>query len=193
MNACTRIFGFLSVTMPLLAAMPASAQQPVACPPSPVRVVRSAGGVIDYLGTVPGIPELCRMTRADGTGDFYFGAWRSDWPGAGLAYPAIRAVMTGAPGTRASFVTRSAPGLQWTDIYINQGIEPIEVDGRRYEALKLAHERDGIEGNTYHSVITTWRDVATGVALQVVENQIAGQSYGPDTTWRALHVTPLPP
>ena len=192
MNACTRIFGFSSVTAALLAAMPASAQQPAACPPGPMRVVRSAGGVIDYLGTVPGIPDLCRMVRGDGAGDFYFGAWRSDWPGAGLAYPAIRAVVLGAAGARASFVTRSAPGLQWTDVFINQGIEPIEVDGRPYNALKLAHERDGIEGNTYHSVITTWRDVANGVALRVIENQIVGQSYGPDTTWRALRVTPLP-
>ena len=30
-----------------------------ACPPEPTRVVRSRGGVIDYLGDVPGIPFLC--------------------------------------------------------------------------------------------------------------------------------------
>jgi hypothetical protein len=72
--------------------------------------VRSAGGVNDYLGSMPGIPELCRMTRADGTAEFYYGAWRSDWPGAGQAYPAIRAVVNGGTGARASFVTRSYPG-----------------------------------------------------------------------------------
>lgn len=193
MNACNRITTLLGMTIGLLAAMPASAEQPAPCPPSPMHVTRSAGGVIDYLGTVPGIPELCRMTRADGTGDFYFGVWRSDWPGAGQAYPAIRAVALGTSGARASFVTRSVPGLQWTDTFINEGIETVEVDGHRYEALKLAHERAGIEGNTYHSIITTWRDVATGVALRVVEDQLAGQSYGPSTTWRALRVTPLPP
>lgn len=121
---------------------------------------RILGFLSVMLGPLPGIPELCRMARADGTGDFYFGAWRSDWPGAGLAYPAIRAVVLGAAGARASFVTRSAPGLQWTDIFINRGIEAIEVDGHRYDALKLAHERVGIEGNTYHSIITVWRDVA---------------------------------
>ena len=169
----------------------AAAGQPAACPPEPTRVVRSAGGVTDYLGSVPGVPDLCRMTRADATADFYFGAWRSDWPGAGQAYPAIKAVVTGGTGTRASFVTRSYPGLQWTDNFINEGIEPIVVEGRTYEALKLAHERDGIEGNTYHSVITSWRDIATGISLKVVENQISGQSYGPDTTWHAVRVEPL--
>ena len=157
----------LAAAVLLLLAAPAAARPPAACPPVPTRVTRSAGGVIDYLGTVPGIPELCRMVRRDGAGDFYWGAWRSDWPGAGQAYPAIRAVVTGRPGTRASFVTRSVPGLQWTDTFVNEGSEAVEVAGRRYRALRLAHEREGIEGNTYHSVITTWRDVTTGVALTV--------------------------
>jgi hypothetical protein len=153
--------------------------------------VRSAGGVNDYLGSVPGIPELCRMTRADGTAEFYYGAWRSDWPGAGQAYPAIRAVVNGGTGARASFVTRSYSGLQFTDSFVNEGAESITVDGRTYEALKLAHEREGIEGNTYHSVITSWRDVATGINLKTVERQISGQSYGANTTWHAVRVEPL--
>ncbi|GAC1347774.1 MAG: hypothetical protein NVSMB18_33860 [Acetobacteraceae bacterium] len=160
-------------------------------PTEPTRVVRSAGGVIDYLGTVPGVPELCRMTRADGTGDFYFGVWRSNWPGAGQAYPVIRAVVTGGLGARTSFITRSWPGLQFTDSFTNEGLETLTLQGRRYDALRLAHEREGIEGNTYHSIITTWRDVATGVALKAVEQQISGQSYGPDTTWQAVRVEPL--
>src|SRR5205085_1155185 len=129
------------------------------------------------IGSVPGIPELCRMTRADGAGDFYFGVWRSDWPGAGQAYPALRAVILGSSGARSSFVTRSWPGLQWTDSFVNEGVEIVAVDGRRHEALRLAHERNGIEGNTYHSIITTWRDLQTGVALKVLEQQISGQSY----------------
>ncbi|HEY0204087.1 MAG TPA: hypothetical protein VGC15_08065 [Acetobacteraceae bacterium] len=65
------------------------------------------------------------------------------------------------------------------------------IEGRTYEALKLAHEREGIEGNTYHSVIASWRDVATGIVLKMVEQQISGQSYGPNTTWHAIRVVPL--
>ena len=95
-------------------------------------------------------------------------------------------------GTRTSFVTRSVPGLQWTDSYMNEGVEAITVDGTPRPALRLAHEREGIEGNTYHSVITTWKDLATGVALKTVERQISGQSYGPNTTWQAVRVEPLP-
>lgn len=176
----------------LLTPLAAEAMTPAACPPQPTRVVRSRGGVIDYLGTVPGIPILCRMVRSDGAGDFYFGAWRSDWPGTGLAYPALRSVLLGGFNARTSFVTRSYPGLQYTDTFINEGIAPLVIDGKRYDALRLAHERNGIEGNTYHSIITTWRDVRTGVALKVYEQQISGKSYGPDTTWEATRVERLP-
>ena len=111
---------------------------------------------------------------------------------ANQAYPIIRAVVLGGPGTRASFVTRSVPGLQFTDTFVNEGADPITVDGVRYLTFKVAHEREGIEGNTYHSVITSWRDPATGLVLKVVERQIAGQSYGPDTTWSATRVERLP-
>ena len=182
------LFGLSVLVLTPAAAV---AARPAACPSEPVRVERSRGGTIDYLGSVPGIPELCRVTRADGAGELYFGVWRSDWPGAGQAYPAIRTVVLGGLGARSSFVTRSWPGLQWTDSFVNEGIEPLSVDGRSYQTLRLAHERSGIEGNTYHSIITTWRDVDTGIALKVFEQQISGQSYGPDTTWQAMRVQPF--
>jgi len=98
----------------------------------------------------------------------------------------------GGPGTRASFVTRSVPGQQFTDTFIHEGPDPITVDTVLYATFKLAHEREGIEGNTYHSVITSWRDAATSIVLKVVERQISGQSYGPDTTWLATRVERLP-
>lgn len=176
-----------------LLAMPTlAAAAPAACPPSPVRVVRSAGGIIDYVGAVPGIPELCRVRRSDGEGEFYFGVWRSDWPGAGQAYPALHAAIYGPQGTRTSFVTRSVPGLQWNDSIINEGVETVTVGGVAYQTLRIAHERDGIEGNTYHSIITQWRDLATGAILKQYENQISGRSYGPETTWQAVRVERLP-
>jgi len=175
----------------LVSTTAAAARVPAACPPMPMQVNRSAGGVIVYRGTVAGVPELCRVERADGNGAFYFGLWRTDWPGAGQAYPALRVAIFGRKGTRTSFITRSVPGLQWNDSFTNEGVEPLVVDGRTYQALRLAHERDGIEGNTYHSIITTWRDVVTGADLKVVENQISGQSYGPATTWTATKVESL--
>ncbi len=180
------------VVLGLLSGPALAAEAPAACPPQPTRVVRSVGGATDYLGTVPGIPDLCRLQRPDGLAAFYLGIWRDDWPGAGQAYPAALAAMHGGPGTRVSFVTRSVPGQQFTDTFIHEGPDPITVDGVRYATFKLAHEREGIEGNTYHSVITSWRDGATGLVLKVVERQIAGQSYGPNTTWVAVRVERLP-
>ena len=165
---------------------------PPVCPAAGLRVVRSRGGTVDYLGAVPGIPSLCHIRRGGGEADFYLGVWQSDWPGAGQAYPALWAVLHGPKGTRKDFVTRSVPGLQFTDSFINEGIETVQVGGTAHPALRIAHERDGIEGNTYHSIITQWRDLATGVTLKTVENQIAGQSYGPDTTWEAVRIETLP-
>ncbi len=196
MNAPSILALWLAAAAPAIAATPiasTSAVVPAACPGTPVRVVRSAGGTIDYLGTVPGIPDLCRIHRtADGDGELYYGVWRSDWPGAGQAYPALKAVIGGAPGTQASFVTRSVPGLQWTDTFTNRGPETLEIDGVAHATLRIAHDRNGIDGNTYHSIITQWRDIGTGIALRTTEQQISGQSYGPDTTWHAVRIEPLP-
>lgn len=163
--------------------------RPPSCAPQSLRVVRSSGDTVDHLGAEPGIPELCRLKRtSDGEGLFYLGLWRIDWPGAGQAYPAIRAAMLGPPGTRTSFVTRSWPGMQWIDSYRNEGEELVTVSGTRHRTLRLAHEREGIEGNTYHSVITHSIDTETGVTLKTHERQISGQSYGPKTTWNAVRI-----
>lgn len=163
-----------------------------ACPAEPMRVTRSIGVASDYHGTYPGLPDLCRMTVGGQPGTFYLGVWRSDWPGAGDAYPALKTVVAGPAGTTASFVTRSVPGLQWRDTFTNDGTVPLRVDGKTRPTIKIAHERQGIEGNTYHSIITSWRDVETGAVLKVVEDQIAGQSYGPATTWNATAIETLP-
>ncbi|MDT7952559.1 MAG: hypothetical protein RQ966_13735 [Acetobacteraceae bacterium] len=176
-----------------LSIAPARAQVPVACTPTPIEVVRSRGGTIDYLGSVSNIPDLCRVVRSGEAGDYYYGVWKSDWPGAGQAYPALKTVINGGLNSKASFITRSFPGMQWVDTLVNEGLEYVSVDGRPYATLRVMHEREGIEGNTYHSRITVWRDVNTGAALRTYEQQISGQSYGPDTTWQAVKVQPIPP
>lgn len=184
-------YAALAVGLALLAApaCAAAADVPPSCPPPSTRVVRSSGAVVVYVGSVPGISDLCRMRRSsDGEGDFYLGVWRADWPGAGQAYPAVRAAIHGPKGTRPSFVTRSVLGLQWIDSYTNEGVETVTVSDVPHRTLRIAHEREGIEGNTYHSVITHWLDIATGAMLKTVEHQISGQSYGPDTTWDAVRL-----
>jgi hypothetical protein len=186
----SKIIAAIAATMVSVPALAADLR--VACPVQHLRVVRSTGITTDYLGSVPGIPELCHLARSDGNAEYYLGSWRADWPGAGQAYPALRAVLLGSVGAKESFITRSVPGWQWTDSFINEGVEPMVVDGRTYQTLKVAHERNGIEGNSYHSIITSWRDVPTGVVLRVVEDQIAGDSYGPGTTWTAVKVEQLP-
>ena len=184
----------LAILIGLPASAPAAAMtdSPPACPGTPTRVVHSVGVPTEYRGVYPSVPDLCYVIHGDDRGYFYFGSWKIDWPGAGSAYPAMKTAIVGPKGTRTSFVTRALPGLQWIDSFTNEGVEDLTVGARPYHTLKLAHEREGIEGNTYHSIITVWRDVATGVALKVVEDQIAGQSYGPTTTWEAVRVESVP-
>jgi hypothetical protein len=181
----------LTLSAAMVISAPAIATTPAACPKQPTRVVRSVGGVIEYHGHVPGIAELCYVDRTEGDGDFYFGIWKSDWPGAGEAFPALMTVIHGPKGAKVSFVTRAAPGLQWVDSFTNEGLEAMVVAGHSYVTLRLAHEREGFDGNTYHSIITSWRDVASGITLKVHENQISGQSYGPTATWQAVSVERL--
>ena len=190
----TTLRHYAAVLLPLLMAAPPvhAAESLLACPARPLRVVHSAGEPTTYNGTYPGIPDLCRLGPGGPQGYFYFGIWRMDWPGAGAAYPAMKTAINGPAGTRVAFVTRSYPGLQWTDTIINEGVEPLVIDGKTYRTLKMAHEREGIEGNTYHSIITVWRDIQSGANVKVVENQISGQSYGPETTWTAVRIDPVP-
>lgn len=180
----------LAVLALLAGAAPGFAA-PAACPTVPVRVIRSNGPATEHNGIYKDIPDLCYQIRGGTPGYWYYGAWNMDWPGAGDAYPAIKTAVDGPKGTRTSFITRAMPGWQWIDSFINEGIESMTVDGRSYRVLRVAHEREGIEGNTYHSIITQWRDVDTGITLKTVENQIAGQSYGPDATWQAIRVEPI--
>ncbi|MGI3777881.1 MAG: hypothetical protein ACRYGC_11380, partial [Janthinobacterium lividum] len=109
-------------------------------------------------------------------------------PGAGPPGPPRRAGPGGGAGASASFDTFAETGRQYHDSYRNLGTEVLAVGGRRFVALVLAHEREGFGGNFYHSVITSWRDVATGVTLKAEERQIAGQSYGAGATWVATAV-----
>ena len=175
----------LGAVTPLAAA----AGPPAACPPAGTRVVHSIGAPTEYHGVHPLIADLCLIGHGnDEAAYYYYGTWRADWPGAGSAYPALKTAITGPAGTKQSFITRSVPGWQWLDTITNEGVEPVTVGGQVFQTLKIAHERTGIEGNTYHSVITSWRDVATGQQLKVVEHQISGQSYGPATTWTAVRL-----
>lgn len=181
-----------SIALALLSlAAPALAAAPAACPTTPVRVLRSNGPATEHRGVYPGIPELCYQIRGTAPGYYYLGIWKSDWPGVGDAYPAMKTAIDGPKGTRTKFITRAWPGWQWIDSFTNEGIETMTVGNQVHRVLRLAHEREGIEGNTYHSIITVWRDVATGVPLKTVEDQISGQSYGPNTTWQAVKIETL--
>ncbi|WP_426958836.1 hypothetical protein [Muricoccus radiodurans] len=171
----------------------AAAEAPRACPASG-RVEHTGGSPTIYLGIVPDIPDLCWMQRGDTPeGAYYLGIWAAEWPGAGLAYPAMHRVMHGPVGTTEEFITRSAPGWQWHGILRNEGIETVTLpDGRRVRALRMSHERIGIEDNIYHSVITVWKEMTSGMIVRQEHRHIAGQPVE-GAAWEPTSVTGLPP
>lgn len=175
----------------LALAAPALAQEaPRACPAAG-RVERRVGGPVSYLGAVPGIPELCRMKRGDAPEQaFYLGIYAAEWPGAGLAYPVIRAVLHGGKGATAEFVTQAGPGYEWRDIYVHEGVEEVSLPSGPVRAVRIAHERIGINGNGYRSVITQWKELRTGMIVHQEHRHLAGMEV-PGVEWRALAVAGL--
>ena len=115
------------------------------------RVVRSSGGTSGlYRGTVPGIPELCLVSRPDGEGRFYFGSVAQRLAGR-RAMPTRRCgpSMLGPKGTRAAFDTRAIPGQQWHDT-LRQPRCTQTLDRGWAEptaTVMIAHEREGFDGN----------------------------------------------
>ena len=175
---------------------PTTAQEVTSAPracPAEGRVERTVGGAVVYLGAVPGIPELCRMRRGDAPEQaFYLAVYASEWPGAGLAYPVIRRVMHGPKGTMEEFITQAGPGYEWRDIYVNEGVEEVGLPGSRtVRAMRIAHERIGINGNAYRSVITQWKELATGMIVHQEYRPLSGRPVT-GAAWQATSVAGLP-
>ncbi len=149
-------------------------------------VQRSVGGAVQYAGTVEGHPDLCWVQRGDARmSKFWFGVWNLEWPGADDFGAGMRKVLNGPPGTAVTFDTQSAPGMQWHDTLRNRGFEELNVlDGPRH-TLRVEHEREGFGGNTYHSIITQWREVATGMTIYQNYQHISGHPE-PGTSWDPL-------
>jgi len=67
-----------------------------------------------------------------------------------------------------------APGYEYHDLMRNEGIEDINLLGRRYHALKLSHYREGFNGNIYRSVSTVWKDLNSGMLIYGTYQHISG-------------------
>ncbi len=156
---------------------PADGRPPYArpCPPAGSRVEQQGGPAFEYLGAVPGDPELCRMRIGADTVEAWQAIWLTAWPGADAARPLLKQVIEGRTGTVVGLDVRMMPGAQWHDLMRNEGIEDINLLGHVYRAVKISHYREGFEGNIYRSVSTVWKDVPTGMILYGTYNHIAGR------------------
>ena len=145
-----------------------------ACPVAGGRVEQRGGPAFEYLGASPANPALCRMRVGGQVVEAWYGIWLLDWPGADVAYPALTRLIEGRTGDVEAFDVRMAPGLQWHDLIRNEGIEDIRLLGKTYRAIKLAHYREGFDGNTYRSVSTAWKDLASGMVIYATYQHISG-------------------
>lgn len=145
-----------------------------ACPAAGSRVEQKGGPTMNYLGSVPGKPDLCRMNVGGESLEGWYGIWLTVWPGAEAAYPALTRVMRGATGHVEGFDVNMAPGSMYHDLIRNEGIERINLLGKTYTALKISHYREGAGINTYRSVSTIWKDLPTGLLLYGTYQHISG-------------------
>ena len=174
-----------------LGLAPAAAIAAGAPPPCPINfgvVDRSVGPSVIYLGADPADAENCRMKRGNEIETFYFGTWNTAWPGAEAARQALKRVYAGPPGTSVTFDVSAGPGLQWHDTIRNGGFEELNVLGQLFRTMRVIHEREGFDGNAYHSIITQWKDVATGMGIYQNYQHIAGHPE-PGTSWDPVSVT----
>ena len=147
---------------------------PRACPAAGGRVEQKGGPTFEYLGADPARPEMCRMRVGGEAVEGWFGIWLTIWPGVDQAYPALTRVMQGGVGTVAGFDVSMAPGYRFHDLIRNEGVENIRLLGRTYRAIKLAHYREGFDGNIYRSVSTIWKDLPTGLLIYGTYQHISG-------------------
>ena len=148
---------------------------PRSCPAPGSRVEQQGGPTMEFLGAVPGQPDLCRMKVGGEALNAWFGIWGADWAGGTAAYPAIKQSMQGPTGAVFGFNTYAKPGAQWHDLVRQEGIETISLLGKTYKAMRLAHYREGYGGNGYRSVSTVWKDVPTGLLIYGNYQHISGE------------------
>jgi hypothetical protein len=149
---------------------------PPACPAAGSRVEQKGGPTIEFLGTSKGNAELCHMKLGPDELDAWFGIWGADWAGAAFAYPAIRHAFQSRTGDVVGFDTVAEAGVaEWHDLIRNDGVEEIVLLGKTYRAVKLAHYREGYNGNTYRSLATLWVDLLTGLPIFATYQHIAGR------------------
>jgi hypothetical protein len=149
---------------------------PPSCPKTGSRVEQKGGPTMLFLGTSNGNPDLCHMKVGDDEMDAWFGIWGNTWPGGDVARRAIERAYHNRTGDVVGFDTVAQAGVaEWHDLIRNDGVEEIPLLGKTYRALKLAHYREGYNGNTYRSVATLWVDLDTGLPLYATYQHIAGR------------------
>ena len=153
---------------------PADGTSPLACPAAGAKVDTKGGPAFEYGGASPGDPALCRVRIGGEDVEAWYGIWLTTWPGAGNAQRALKQVMSGRTGDAVGFDVVMGPGLAFHDLIRNEGIESIRLLGTTYDAMKLSHYREGFDGNTYRSVSTVWKDMATGMLVYGTYQHISG-------------------
>ena len=147
---------------------------PRACPAAGSRVEQKGGPTMEYLGSVPGSPDLCSMRVGGDLVQGWYGIWLTDWPGANEAYPALTNVLRGGTGAVEGFDVTTGPNHAYHDLIRNEGVEHVKLLGTNYDAVKLAHYREGANGNVYRSVSTVWKDLPTGMLIYGTYQHISG-------------------
>jgi hypothetical protein len=150
-------------------------QVPRSCPAAGAKVVNKGGPTFEYQGASPADPDLCLIKVGDQTVEAWYGIWLTSWPGADYARRGLQRIMQSKTGDVVGFDVVMAPGYAYHDLIRQEGVETINILGTVYRALKISHYREGFDGNTYRSVATVWKDLASGMLIYGTYQHIAGR------------------
>ncbi|MCW3474276.1 hypothetical protein [Limobrevibacterium gyesilva] len=182
------------------AAPPVAADPPVleslAQPPSCAAGVSAAledGAVVQFRGGDPRDPDVCLIAWSGRSYRYFLGFWGDGRFGEGTAEErdAIRRVLTGPPGTEASFALTRAK--LWGKVTVTHVANPIlTVGSRRVATMEIRavwHDSQGREDVRNEKRI--WIDQATGIVVQrQTVTPMANGGVVTNTTWRVVSMQP---
>ncbi|MDE2005106.1 MAG: hypothetical protein KGI51_00965 [Rhodospirillales bacterium] len=156
----------------------------------------STGAEVAFMGAAPERPETCLRRMNGRTYRYVLGFWEDGRSGdeAG-ARAALRQVLTGPVGTKASFVLRPNSTLAlWRSVTVTHLRDPnLPVAGTPHPTLLLKVVRQGGTGREDVAAETLfWLDRATLIPLKREDVVRMDRGAERELAWRVRALTPTP-
>ena len=160
------------------------------CPAKGVHVDRSDGSRVTYRGADPTNPHTCILTFNGREIRLFFGLWPVDGGNSSPAFAALNTAFRN-PGHEETFYSYGAVLPSNSNRYVEAwkvlGTEQIEIDGRKFKAVKINHETRSDFPQAVFWRHQIFLDVQSGIELKHTSEQIRGL-FAPASNWTIADV-----